>query len=130
MRKLVLYGFPYALKTIFGIAAVVLAILAVTNQANTASYAFFAVVFACVSWFCPTLGRPVSAQEIYDGCPVDKMLKRDVSSEELDHALRRQLARALMDGNDAKAEEIVKTYKLWKDLGAPSLSGIRPSALK
>lgn len=64
MKKLVLYGFPYALKTIFGIATVVLAVLAVTNQANTACYAFFAVVFACVSWYCPTLGRPVSAQEI------------------------------------------------------------------
>ena len=130
MKKLVLYGFPYALKTLFGIAAVVLAVLAVTNQANTASYAFFAVVFACVSWFCPTLGRPVSAQEIYNSCPVEKMLKRDVSSEELDNALRRQLTRALMDGDNAKAEEIVKTCRSWKDQGAPGLSGIRPSALK
>lgn len=130
MRKLVLYGFPYALKTIFGIAAVVLMVLAVMDRGNTACCAFFAVVFALVCWYCPTLGRPVSAQEIYNSCPVEKMLKRDVSSEELDHALRRQLARALMDGNDAKAEEIVKTYKSWKDQGAPSLSGIRPSALK
>ena len=130
MKKLVLYGFPYALKTIFGIAAVVQVVLALMDQTNTASYAFFTVVFAFACWFCPTLGRPVSAQEIYDSCPVDKMLKRDVSSEELDHALRRQLARALMDGDNAKAEEIVKTYRSWKDQGAPSLSGIRPSALK
>ena len=130
MKKLVLYGFPYALKTIFGIVAVLLTVLAVTNQANTASCAFFAVVFAFACWFCPTLGRPVSAQEIYDSCPVDKMLKRDVSSEELDHALRRQLARAIMDRDNAKAEDIVKTYRSWKDQGAPSLSGIRPSALK
>lgn len=130
MKKLVLYGFPYALKTLFGIAAVVLAVLALMDQANTASCAFFAVVFAFVCWYCPTLGRPVSAQEIYDSCPVDKMLKRDVSSEELDHALRRQLARALMDGDNTKAEEIVKTYRSWKDQGAPILSGIHPSALK
>lgn len=130
MRKLVLYGFPYALKTIFGIAAVVLMVLSVMDRGNTACCAFFAVVFALVCWYCPTLGRPMLAQEIYDGCPVEKMLKRDVSSKELDHALRRQLARAIMDGDNAKAEEVVKTYKSWKNQGAPSLSGIRPSALK
>ena len=76
------------------------------------------------------MGRLVSAQEVWDNAPVEKILTRDVSSKELDHALRRQLARAITDGDNATAEEIVKTYKFWKEQGAPSLSGIHPSALK
>lgn len=129
MKAKLFYGFPVVIKAVFAVAAVGLVVLAVMNPEYAAYYGVMAVLSAVAAWICPTMGRPVSAQEVWDNCPVEKMQARDVSPEELGHALRRQLARALMDGDNAKAEEIVKTYKSWKDMGAPSLR-IHPSALK
>ncbi len=130
MKAKLFYGFPAVIKAVFAVVAVGFVVLAVMHPEYAAHYGVMAVLSAVAAWLCPTLGRPVSAQEVWDNAPVEKMLKCDVSSEELDHGLRRQLARALMDGDNAKAEEIVKTYKSWKDMGAPGLSGIRSSALR
>lgn len=130
MKAKLFYGFPVVIKAVFAVVAVVLAVLAVVNPENAAYFAFMAAGCAVAAWICPTMGRPVSAQEVWDNCPVEKMLKRDVSSKELDHALRCQLARAIIDGDNAKAGEVVKTYKAWTDQGAPSLSGIHPNTLK
>ena len=130
MKKILFYGFPVVIKAVFTVVAAGFVVLAVMNPEYAAYYGVMAVLSAVAAWICPTMGRLVSAQEVWDNTPVEKILTRDVSSKELDHALRRQLARAITDGDNATAEEIVKTYKFWKEQGAPSLSGIHPSALK
>ena len=80
MKRILFFSFPVILKIICGIAAVVLTIMAMKAAVpkHAAYYALMAVGMAAGCWLVPTMDptmeRPVSAQEVWDNAPVDKLL--------------------------------------------------------
>lgn len=67
----------------------------------------------------------MSAQEVWDRCPVDDRLAQDTSPQEIEQMLRRRVAKALLTGNMDEARNLAETHRLWKEQGGPSLSGVR-----
>ena len=84
MKRIFFFSFPVILKVVCGIAAVAFAVMAITNPRHAAYYALMAVGMAAGCWLVPTMGRPVSAQEVWDNAPVDKLLAHDKTLRAID----------------------------------------------
>ena len=84
MKKILFYGFPVVIKAVFAVVAAGFVVLAVMNPEYAAYYGVMAVLSAVAAWICPTMGRPVSAQEVWDNAPVDKLLAHDKTLRAID----------------------------------------------
>ena len=72
MKAKLFYGFPVVIRAVFAVAVVGFVVLAVMNPEYAAYYGVMAVLSAVAAWICPTMGRPVSAQEVWDSAPVER----------------------------------------------------------
>lgn len=87
MKRIFFFSFPVILKVVCGIASVafaVMAVMAITNPRHAAYYALMAVGMVAGCWLIPTMERPVSAQEVWDNAPVDKLLAHDKTLRAID----------------------------------------------